>query len=388
MRPEHFERPVKVVFWAGSFERAGTQRFLLELLARLDRGAFEPTVFSTLPTGELLPAIEALGVPVLEFGTGRSAASPATVRGLSAAAAHLRLEDVAILNCMLGIITLFGPFVGRAAGVPVVVNHQRNASYWIRGGARERAYRFVNRNLVDAVAVNSPAASEELVTRFRVPPAKVVDVGAGIDVARFASARRDAHLAAALGLGGGPVVGIVAKLSPVKGHDRFLDAAARVARERADARFLVVGDGPLRRDLEERARSLGVAERVVFAGAREDVPSLLALMSAFVLSSESEGSPNAVMEAMAAGVPVVATDVGGVASVVGDSGAAALVPAGDADALARGVLRVLSDQSAAAGMGAAGRRWAEEHHDIGAVVRRVENLFETLLDAKAREKAA
>lgn len=69
MRPEHSERPVKVVFWAGSFERAGTQRFLLELLARLDRGAFEPTVFSTLPAGELLPAIEALCVPVLEFWT-------------------------------------------------------------------------------------------------------------------------------------------------------------------------------------------------------------------------------------------------------------------------------------------------------------------------------
>jgi glycosyltransferase involved in cell wall biosynthesis len=388
VRREHFDRPVKVVFWAGSFERAGTQRFLLELLRRLDRGSFEPTVFSTLPTGELLPAIKALGVPVLEFGTGRSAASPATVRSLSAAAAHLRLEDVAILNCMLGIITLFGPFVGRAAGVPVVVNHQRNEAYWIRGGGRERAYRFVNRRLVDAVAVNSPAARGELTTRFGVPEAKVVDVGAGIDVPRFASARRDAHLAASLGLEGGPVVGIVAKLSPVKGHDRFLHAAALVARERPDARFLVVGDGPLRRGLDEMTRGLGISSRVVFAGAREDVPSLLALMSAFVLSSVSEGSPNAVMEAMAAGVPVVATDVGGVAAVVGNSGAATLVPPGGADELARGVLGVLSDPAAAAAMGAAGRREAAERHDVGAVVRRVENMFEALLEAKAREMTA
>lgn len=377
-------RPVKVVFWAGSFEQAGTQRFLLELLTRLDRGAFDPVVFSTVRRGELLPAIESLGVPVLEFGTGARAASPATVRGLSGAAAYLRRERVAVLNCMLGIITLFGPFVGRAAGVPVVVNHQRNAAYWIRGGVRERVYGFVNRRLVDAVAVNSGPARDELVSRFGVPAAKIVNVGAGIDVGRFASAAPDGRLAAGLGLAGHPVVGIVAKLSPVKGHEFFLESAARVARERSDARFLIVGDGPRRSELEGMARSLGIADKVVFAGARDDVPALLKLMDAFVLSSVSEGSPNAVMEAMAAGVPVVATDVGGVPDAVGGPSSAVLVPPRDADALARGVLGLLADARAAGTMSSAGQRIARERHDIGAVVRRVERMFETLLDERAR----
>ncbi len=375
--------PAKVVFWAGSFERAGTQRFLLELLTRLDRKAYEPVVFSTLKRGELLPAIEALGVPVLEFGTGRSAASPATARGLAGAAAYLRRERVAILNCMLGIITLFGPFVGRAAGVPVVINHQRNAAYWVRGGARERVYSFVNRRLVDAVAVNSAAARDELVSRFGVPAAKVVDVGAGVDVGRFAWAPPDERLAAELGLAGHPVVGVVAKLSPVKGHEWFLESAARVARERGDARFLVVGDGPRRSELEGMARALGVADRVVFAGARDDVPALLRLMSVFVLSSVSEGSPNVVMEAMAAGVPVVATDVGGVSDAVGGPSSAVLVPPRDADAMARAVIGLLADPRAAGAMGSAGQRIARERHDIGAVVERVEAMFETLRNGRA-----
>lgn len=388
MTRERGSRPAKVVFWAGSFEQAGTQRFLLELLTRLDRGAYEPIVFSALKRGELLPAIESLGVPVLEFGTGTHVASPATMRGLAGAAACLRRERVAILNCMLGIITLFGPFVGRAAGVPVVINHQRNAAYWIRGGARERVYSFVNRKLVDAVAVNSGAARDELVRRFGVPAAKVVDVGAGIDVGRFAWAPPDERLAAELGLAGHQVVGIVAKLSPVKGHEWFLESAARIARERADARFLIVGDGPRRSELEGLARALGVADKVVFAGARDDVPALLRLMNVFVLSSVSEGAPNVVMEAMAAGVPVVATDVGGVSDAVGGPSSAVLVPPRDADAMARGVLGLLADAHAAGAMGSAGQRIARERHDIAAVVRKVECMFEALLDERARDGRA
>jgi len=215
-----------------------------------------------------------------------------------------------------------------------------------------------------------------------------VDVGAGIDVGRFAWSPPDERLAAELGLAGHPVVGVVAKLSPVKGHEWFLESAARVARERDDARFLVVGDGPRRSELEGMARALGVADRVVFAGARDDVPALLRLMNVFVLSSVSEGAPNVVMEAMAAGVPVVATDVGGVADAVGGPSSAVLVPPRDADAMARAVLGLLADPQAAGAMGSAGQRIARERHDIGAVVERVEGMFEALLDGRARNGRA
>ena len=102
--------PAKVVLWAGSFEPAGTQRFLVELLRRIDRGKFTPIVFSTLAEGELLPEVKALGVPVHEFGTGRHVISPRTFRDMSAAAAFLRREKVDILSCMLGLTTLVGPF--------------------------------------------------------------------------------------------------------------------------------------------------------------------------------------------------------------------------------------------------------------------------------------
>jgi glycosyltransferase involved in cell wall biosynthesis len=374
------DAPVRVAFWAGSFERAGTQQFLLELLKRIDRTRFDPVVMSTLRTGELLSDIESLGIDVHEFGTGRTLVSPATISGLLRAVRFLRRERVDVLNCMLGLITLMGPFVGRLAGVPVVLNNQRNLSYWLHGRFREAVYRFVNRRLVDAVLVNSAAAERELLERFGVPASKVESVGTGVDLRRIADARVGEELTRELQIAGRTVVGIVAKLSPVKGHEHFLRAAAGIAKAHDDVAFLVVGDGPRRQMLTEMAKELEIEDAVVFAGARDDVPSLLKLMDVFVLSSLSEGSPNAVLEAMAAGLPVIATDVGGLPDIVIDGESGILVPPGDWEALEKAITELLADPERAAAMGRMGLANAADKHDIEKVVRRVEGIMDRLLD--------
>lgn len=372
--------PAKLVLWAGSFESAGTQRFLLELLRRMDRGRFTPIMFSTLAQGELLPEVEALGVPVHEFGTGRRVLSPRTVGDLSRAAAFLRRERVDILSCMLGLTTLVGPFVGRAAGVPVVVNNQRNLSYWLRGGARESVYGFVSRRVVDAVIVNSAAAARELSGRFHVPESKVENIGVGTDLERISAAEPAEELRRELDLGESKVVGVVAKLSPVKGHGRFLEAAALTARTYGDVRFLVVGDGSERPALEREAGELGLSGKVHFIGVRDDVPAVLKLMDVLVLSSLSEGSPNVLLEGMAAGVPVVAMSVGGVPEVVEDGVSGFLVDPGDAPGLSNAVLRLLNDSDRAREMGRKGRAIAAENYDINRVIARVEDVFTSLLE--------
>lgn len=370
--------PLRLALWAGSFERAGTQQFLLELLRRIDRSRFAPVVLSTLRVGELLPEIEALGIDVHEFGTGASLASPATMRQILGATSFLRRERIDILSCMLGLVTLIGPYVGRMAGVPVVVNNQRNLSYWIAGGAKEAAYRFANRHLVDAVMVNSRAAVAELETRFRTPPGKIVFLAPGIDLSRFDRSESSDALREELGLGASRVVGIVAKLSPVKGHDHFLRAAARIRERRDDVSFLVVGDGPLRVELESLTAELGLTDAVRFVGVRENIPEVLGLMDVFVLSSLSEGAPNVILEAMAAGVPVVASNVGGVPDVVRDRETGRLVEPGDPDALADAVLDILSDETRAGLMGRLAQNIVHAEHDIDDVVEYVEQVFEGL----------
>jgi len=379
--------PAKLVLWAGSFESAGTQHFLLEFLRRMDRERFTPIVFSMLAEGELLPEIEALGVPVHEFGTGRRVLSPRTIGDLSRAAAFLRRERVDVLSCMLGLTTLVGPFVGRAAGVPVVVNNQRNLSYWLRGGVRESVYGFVSRRVVDAVIVNSTAAASELAGRFGVPESKVENIGVGTDLERIESARPNEELRRDLGLGDSKVVGIVAKLSPVKGHRHFLKAAAFMSKAYEDVNFLIVGDGPERTRLERTADELGLSEKVHFIGVRDDVPAVLKLMDVLVVSSLSEGSPNVVLEGMAAGVPVVAMRVGGVPEVVEDGVSGLLVDPGDAPGLSNAVLGLLNDADRAREMGKKGRAIAVENYDINRVVARVEDLLDELLKRTGRRSA-
>jgi L-malate glycosyltransferase len=367
------------VFWAGSFELAGTQRFLLSLLERMDRECFEPIVFSTRPEGELLPAIEATGVPVHEFGTGRGPLSPATICGLWRAGRFLRRQRVDVLCCMLGITTLFGPFVGRMAGVPVVVNSQRNMGYWLRGRARKGLYGFVNRRMVHGVLVNSRAAGNELIERFGVNPDKIHEIPAGVDVAKFAESPPDDQLRRELGFEGMMVVGAVGKLSRVKNHALFLRAAARLASARRNVAFLIVGDGALRKELEDLAGWLGIANRTLFLGERADVPRLLALTDVFVMPSVSEGLPNAVMEAMSAGVPVVATNVGGVSELVEDGVTGRLVPAEGEMELAEAIGALLDDPAAREEMSRAALERVKSVYDVKVSVQRFEGVIGDLV---------
>jgi glycosyltransferase involved in cell wall biosynthesis len=380
-REERRGRPAKLVLWAGSFEPAGTQRFMLEFLKRMDRDRFDPMVFSTLARGKLLPAVRALDVPVHEFGTGTGVLSPRTLRDLTAAARFLRREQVDILSCMLGLTTIVGPFVGRAAGVPVVVNNQRNLSYWLHGGPKETAYRYVNRRVVDGILVNSDAARRELVKRFGVDGSKITNVGVGTDIERIEAAPPADGLRRRLGLEGRKIVGIVAKLSRVKGHMHFLEAAAFVSKAHGDVAFLVVGDGPERERLEHAAADLGLSAKVHFVGVRDDVPSILKSIDVFVLSSTSEGSPNVILEAMAAGAPVVATRVGGIPDLVAEGESGLLVEPGDSASMARAIKRLLADGDGARAMGERGRQLARERYDIDAVVRRMEDAFDSLLES-------
>lgn len=373
------EWPVRVAFWAGSFERAGTQQFLVEFLRRLDRERFDPVILSTLKTGELLGDIDAMGIEVHQFKTGRHLLSVETLRSLSGAARFLRRERVAVLNCMLGVTTLFGPLIGRLAGVPVVFNNQRNLSYWMRGRYKNAVYGFVNRHVVDRILVNSDAARAELEERFAVRPAKIVAVGTGVDLARIDAAAPNVELISSLGLTERPKIGIVAKLSWIKGHRYLLDAMPDVLSRHPDAVLMIIGDGPLRALLEARAEELDISGSVFFVGARDDVPSLLKALDIFVLASTSEGSPNAVLEAMAARLPVVATAVGGVPEMLMDGGSGILVPPKDPRAIASALSELLDDRARAASMGRAGREAVEREHDLDLVIRRTEGVFEAEL---------
>jgi glycosyltransferase involved in cell wall biosynthesis len=181
--------------------------------------------------------------------------------------------------------------------------------------------------------------------------------------------------------GEGPVVSIVGRLVAQKAHHRFLDAAAIVARARPDARFLVVGDGPLRVELERRSDELGLGAAVTFTGQRPDGPALIAGSDLLVFSSDWEGLSMAALEALSAGVPVVSTDVAGMTELLA-GGAGMIVAEPTPQALARGIETLLGDPGLRERMGAAGRRVVEERFSLRAMLSGYDDAYESVSGAR------
>jgi glycosyltransferase involved in cell wall biosynthesis len=178
------------------------------------------------------------------------------------------------------------------------------------------------------------------------------------------------------------LVGIVGRLFPIKNHYLFLEAAAQVAGEAPGARFVIVGDGVLRPDIERHARNLGLADRVIFTGWRRDLPRIYADLDVLAVTSHNEGTPVSAIEAMAAGCPVVATHVGGLPDLIRDGETGYLVPPGDAPALAAAVLRVLREPETAQRLGKAARMAARERFAAQRLITDMEQLYLELLERK------
>jgi len=213
------------------------------------------------------------------------------------------------------------------------------------------------RRLAHRMLVNSEAIRERILAHDHSLQEKIVVVRNGVHQATVSRAQAREALSRELGTGeAAKLIGIAARLQPVKGHRFFLEAAASVLREQPAAHFVLVGDGPLRPVIEKHATHLGIADRVHLLGDRTDVAQLTSAFDLLVLSSLHEGLPNAVMEAMAARVPVVATAVGGTKELITDGETGYLAAPGDASALADRILFALDDPNSANVVAAASTR--------------------------------
>jgi len=173
----------------------------------------------------------------------------------------------------------------------------------------------------------------------------------------------------------GPIVGTVARLAPQKDQRRIVEAAPIVLERHPGARFVVVGDGELRSDLERRVRDAGLETRFTFTGERRDVPDLLASFDVYVLPSLYEGLPHSLLEAMAAGVPVVTTATGGSEEAVEHERTGLLVPLRDPHALAAAIIRLLDDPAAARAMAERGQRRVHERYSTERLVEQAKALY-------------
>ena len=273
----------------------------------------------------------------------------------------------------------------RAAGVPVVLSSRRQLATW-KKSRHIRLQKRANR-LVDCIVANSEAAARFAMEQEGGTASKYRVIPNGIDPERFISDTEDHHLRVRFKI---PfhthVIGIVANFSPVKDHALFLQIAEELMRRRADVHFLMVGTGPGRKNIQRQIRARGWGDQFSRIASVEEIPELLRLMSVSVLCSKMEGSPNAVMEAVAAGTPVVAAAVGGVPELIQDGEGGRLVatrnPVDFADAI-EWVLDHPEESRAAAERGAA---YVRETLTIDRMVDSYRNLYNGLLGKAFRPK--
>lgn len=266
--------------------------------------------------------------------------------------------------------------------------------------AKEGAFRLLERGLArgatDAVVVLSPQQREELVARFRVAPAeKTFVVPLALDLSPYTQLPQRGGFRRELGFADDAfVVGIVGRLAPIKNHEMFLRAAGKTLHAVPNARFVVIGDGESAPRLHALAESLGLAKAVRFAGLRTDLAQIYADLDAVALTSRNEGTPLSLIEAMASGCPIVATDVGGVADVLTrewtgpvatrhffDSPAprGLLVPGGDEDGFARTLERLARDRALGRALGDAGRAYTFSGHALPRLIDDLDALYRRLL---------
>ncbi|HYB93951.1 MAG TPA: glycosyltransferase [Vicinamibacterales bacterium] len=237
--------------------------------------------------------------------------------------------------------------------------------------------------LTDRLVAISPAIRSELLQTYRIGRDRQYRVVAlGFDLSPFAAVDAAARAAARHSLGlpaDAAVVTTVGRLTAIKQHGLFLDTVARVRRSHPNLIAVIAGDGELRAELESKAAALGIDDSVRMLGWRRDLATIYAATDVFLLTSRNEGTPVALIEAMAAGVPGVSTDVGGVTDVIGGADTGRTAPFGDADALARAIEELLADPQRRAAMGAAARARVLAHYDLNRLVADVAALYRDML---------
>jgi sugar transferase (PEP-CTERM/EpsH1 system associated) len=362
---------VQVIY---SLDIGGVEKLAVTIGASLDRSRFRPAICALDGGGVLADELAALGVPYhvlwrkgIELGV-----LPRLYR-------CFRREDARIVHTHQFAQLLFSFLPAKLCGARIV--HTEHEFFLYRSDPRaRRLFRQLIR-FCPAMTVVGPEVARYYIEELGVPTERVHVIANGVDLRRFDVARAQAR--ARHGLGEDELVyGIVARLEPEKDHGTLLEAFRVLLAGQRRARLLIAGDGRLRKELESRARSLGIEGRAMFLGAVTDVSGVLAALDVFVLSSVNEGVPLSVVEAMAAGKPVVATDVGGMRLLVKPGSNGMLVPPADPAALAAAMGSLANDPEKRHEMGARGRQLAAESFSLGTMVDRYQQVYESVLDAR------
>jgi len=360
-------KKIKIIHLITGLNFGGAERLLLDLARGLDSEHFEVKVATVVAGGPLEEEFRAAGVPVRIFKK-KSRIGFGVIWKIRK---YLRVEAPDIVHTHLFGGDTWGRFAAILARVPVIISTEHNTNL-DEGWAKRKVKKFLSFFTKKIIAI-SEAVQNYSIVRDRISAKKIVVIRNGINLEKFSSLPEKKF-------GDPPVIGVVGRLEEQKGHKYLFEALNLI--KTIPWILWVVGDGSLKNDLEHLAKDLNLRERIIFLGARRNVPEILSKIDIVVMPSLWEGLGIAVLEAAAAGKPIVASRVGGIPEIISDGETGILVEPGNVKSLADGLEHVLLGKIDAKDMGARARKMVEEKFSVEKMIQEYEELYTELVIKK------
>lgn len=378
----------RVLYLVDTLNVGGTETQAVHVALRLRSRSHNVVVGCLRAEGSLCEVLKRGNVPIAEFRKEKTLLSLNGVYQLIRLTRFLRRERFHAVHAHDLWSNLLGIPAAWLARTRIIISSRRYFADldWYTPW-RSAVMRMIYR-LSTNVIVNSSSVRDLLAQKNGIPLEKIRVLHNAVDVDRFATARRDrGHLFPGTSTGSKLIAVVANMYSPVKGHTCLISAASSVCRDFPEAIFVLIGDGKERPSLEEQVRQAGLEKNVLFLGSRRDVPELLACCDLFVLPSEAEALPNALLEAMAAGLPVVGTSVGGIPEIITNGMNGVLVPAKNPHALAEAILRILQNPHLAKELSQAAQEIARTQFGFDRLLAELEQLYTPAQTVQLRGQA-
>jgi glycosyltransferase involved in cell wall biosynthesis len=373
--------PVNIVYIIDDMRVGGVERMLELTLRKLDRTKYNPQVYALFDGGPVADEIEKLRIPVYILGLNKFNAVIVFFRLVK----MLLKNHIQIVHTSRLISDIFGTWASLMARVPIIISSKTSLPYY-----GKYIYCIMDRismRYVTQLISVSDSVKLQYLKQLPINPDKIKTLYNGTEYNKFNREFNPVEKQNELGLEADDfIIGTVANLNWRKDLFTLLEAAKLVLAQYPNARFLLIGEGPQKAELQARAQQLGISSRVLFLGSRHDIPELLSLCRIFVISSVTEGLTVAILEAMAMGKPVVATSVGGIPEVVLDGETGFLVPPKAPDKIAQSIKKLISHKELATQFGAAGEKRVERYFSADRMVQGLEGLYHDLYNRRKQQE--
>ncbi|HKV81095.1 MAG TPA: heparinase II/III family protein [Candidatus Sulfotelmatobacter sp.] len=374
--------PRKVFYLVDSLNVGGTEVQAVELAIRLNPERYNVTLGCLRARGSLLERLQGSSVSVREFYPKGGFDSLQGIYQMFRLAMFLRRSRFQIVHTHDLYANVLGIPAAAIARVPVIISSQRDLGHLDLYKSGRRVWLRRLQKLSTVVLTNANAVRQAVLAEDHFAPDKVRVIHNGVDLERFSQRSSDRAWLLPDADQEKWIVLVGNMHGDIKGHEVLIAAAETVVREFPDVRFLLAGDGQQRKEFEEQVARLGLAKNFSFLGRRNDVPRILSCSDIGVLPSQAEGLPNAVLEYLAAGLPTIASRVGGNVEIIHEGKTGLLVPADEPSALAAAVLRLLHDPSLAAELGRNGRSFVSAEFSFKRMIEKTDQMYIELLQSR------